>query len=170
MKKMAKIVVLLVVVMIGTALSSCAGQIVETKVTLKITAGSDQIFNGEVAVTGENPTVLQVVKEAAIVHGIKAVYDDKDESVIKFSFYNNTEIDGNMYLWEYKINTLPPKTGKAGTNTVASGDTIEYNFNVGKPLGNDKFSWTAYDSASELFTEEAGGAVNEAEETTAAVS
>lgn len=165
MKRMARIAVMLLVVMIGAALVSCAGQIVETKVTLKITAGSDQIFSGEITVTNESPTVLQIVKEAELLYpgAFTVKYDEDDTQVEKINQYYNTEIDGKIYLWEYKINGEFPETGKASTNTVANGDVIEYVFDVGTPTGNNKFVYEPYDSSLGLFPEDEATSSEETE-------
>lgn len=167
MKKMARIAVLLVAVMLGAALSSCAGQIVETKVTLKITSGSDQIFNGEITVNNEGPTVLQIVKEAVALYpgSFNVTYDVDDTQITKINQFYNTEIDGVIYLWEYKINGNFPETGKASTNTVANGDTVEYVFDVGTPTGNNKFVYSPYDSSLGIFTEDSAAASDTSETT-----
>lgn len=146
MKRLARIAVLLVVLMLGSALVSCAGEIVETTVTLKITVGSEQIFSGDITVTNANPTVLQIVKEAELHYpgAFRVQYDEDDTQVVKINQYYNTEIDGKIYLWEYKINGEFPETGKASTNTVKDGDVIEYVFDVGTPVGN-KFVYEPYD-------------------------
>ena len=155
MKRMARIAVMLVVMMIASALISCAGEVVETTVTLKITVGSDQLFSGEITVNNANPTVLQIVKEAELLYpgAFRVQYDEDDTQVVKINQYYNTEIEGNIYLWEYKINGEFPETGKASANTVADGDVIEYVLDVGKPVGN-KFVYEPYDPALGLFPEE----------------
>ena len=155
MKRLARIAVLLVVLMLGSALVSCAGEIVETTVTLKITVGSEQIFSGDITVTNANPTVLQIVKEAELHYpgAFRVQYDEDDTQVVKINQYYNTEIDGKIYLWEYKINGEFPETGKASANTVKDGDVIEYVFDVGTPVGN-KFVYEPYDPSLGLFTEE----------------
>lgn len=155
MKRMARIAVMLVVLMIASALVSCAGEIVETKVTLKITVGSEQIFNGDITVTNASPTVLQIVKEAELLYpgAFTVKYDPEDTYVQQINQYYNTEIDGNIYLWEYKINGEFPETGKASTNVVANGDVIEYVFDVGTLVGS-KFVYEPYDPSSGVFSDD----------------
>ena len=170
MKRMAKISILLVIVLVGAALCSCAGQIVETKVTLKMTAGSDQIFNGEITVTTENPTVLQIVKEAVILYGLDITYDEDETYVTKVSYYYNTTIDNVEYFWEYKIDGVLPETGRANTNTVANGSVIEYVFDTSTPTEDGKAVFGTYDSSLGLFSEDSGSGETTVAETSAAAS
>ena len=128
--------------MIGSALVSCAGEVIETKVTLKITVGSEQIFNGEITVTNPDPTVLQIVKEAELLYpgAFRVKYDEDDTQVERINQYYNGEIDGKIYLWEYKINGEFPEKGKASTNTVVDGHVIELYIDVGTPVGNKSYT------------------------------
>ena len=172
MKRMAKISILLVIVLIGAALSSCAGQIVETKVTLKITAGSEQIFNGSITVTNEDPTVLQIVKEAVMLYELRVVYDAEETRVKDVGIYRDTKIDNVEYYWEYKINGVAPETGRASTNIVKDGDTIEYVFATATALSSTKVVYGTYDSSLNLFSEnsDASEDVNDAAEDTPAIA
>lgn len=167
MKRIARIAILLVIAIIGASLLSCASPIVETKVTLKITAGSDQIFSGEITVNNENPTVLQIVKEAEMLYpgSFTVTYDEDDTYVTAFNFYKQSTIDDVTYFWEYKLNGELPESGKASTNTVANGDTIEYVFDTSTPAGNNKFIYGTYDSSLGLFSADSAA---DTSETTAA--
>ena len=144
----------LVVMMIASALISCAGEVVKPQLHLKSLSDPTSYSAERLSLTTQTPP-SQIVKEAELLYpgDFRVQYDEDDTQVVKINQYYNTEIEGNIYLWEYKINGEFPETGKASANTVADGDVIEYVFDVGTPVGN-KFVYEPYDPALGLFPEE----------------
>ncbi len=137
------------IILVASVMVSCGGPDVTSTVNLKFIAGNDEVFNSEVIIDGANPTVIDVVNEAIMMYGLRATLDSQNTSVEKASYYYRTEIDGLTYYWEYTINGVLPETGRANTNTVVTGDTIEYTFMIYDPATE---SYVNDNSLIEFFT------------------
>jgi len=111
-------------------LTSCTTSAQEITVTLKITAGEDEVFNDNIKLSYADPTVLTLVSEAdAMNDSLTVVYNDAGDSVKDINDYLDTSDDTTIYFWEYTINGVLPANetgGKAGSQPIVDGDVVEY--------------------------------------------
>ncbi|MFA6948632.1 MAG: hypothetical protein WCQ72_06600 [Eubacteriales bacterium] len=130
MKKCRALILLLTAVLLGVMLTSCTTSAQEITVTLKITAGEDEVFNDNIKLSYADPTVLTLVSEAdAMNDSLTVVYNDAGDSVKDINDYLDTSDDTTIYFWEYTINGVLPANetgGKAGSQPIVDGDVVEY--------------------------------------------
>jgi len=129
MKKTLRFIVLvLVIVMMSAMAVSCGAEKVSATVKISIAAGEDVILNGiEITVEGtteQPPTVLQAIREALITYEIP--FTDDEASIVSIQDYAETNDEVNLYFWEYTIDGVAPKTGKAVDNIITDGMAISY--------------------------------------------
>ncbi len=128
----------MVVALLATMLMSCTTSASAINVTLKITAGEEEIFNDVVELTDKEPTILMLFQEAAILNEIPYVLNDAGDSVKDIADYPDyTDEETNIsYFWEYLINGVQPDNetgGKANAQIVNDGDVIEYIYSTFDP-------------------------------------
>lgn len=145
--------VLAVIFMLGV-LSSCVTDAAEISVNLTIKAGDDKIFNKAVSVAdpeGDGVSVIDVVNEAIAQYELKITLDSAGNSITGVNKYVETTIDDSPYFWMYTINGVEPTTGKASTNIVVDGDSIEYIFAYSVKISDEKSTTYQYKSEQGLF-------------------
>ncbi|NLB15958.1 MAG: hypothetical protein GX827_04020 [Clostridiales bacterium] len=131
MKKTRALVLILLAALLCGAFSACGAETNEINVTLIIEAGDDLIFDQHMKLDYENPTVLMLVKEAAILYELPITYNANDDSVQDIGDYKEyDDLENNLsYFWEYSINDVFPDAqtgGKANAQPIVEGDVIRY--------------------------------------------
>jgi|BioPla2DNA2_1021312.scaffolds.fasta_scaffold51956_2 hypothetical protein len=123
------LILLLAATIVFTMLTSCATTVEEINVTLIITAGEEEILNQVIPMNYKDPTVLMLVKEAAVLYEIPVVYNENDDSVLHIGEYEAKDVENITYFWEYMINDVLPENttgGKANAQAIKDGDVIHY--------------------------------------------
>ena len=137
MKNKKLVVLALIFAMLANFLVSCTSNAEEITVTLIITAGEDEIFNDNIKLSYENPTVLMLIQEAAILYEFDITLNDRGDSIKSIKQYTDYKDENNIdHFWEYKINgVLPENTtgGKANAQPIVDGDVIEYVYSTFDP-------------------------------------
>lgn len=139
MKKNRVLIFLLIAVMMtgNMLLASCTGAVEPINVTLIIQAGEDEILNVTMPIDVANPTVMNLVQEAAIVYELNITYNDNVDSVKDIEGYaQKTDDNGVSYFWEYLVDgTLPENTtgGKANAQGIKDGMVIKYIYSSYNP-------------------------------------
>lgn len=156
------IALVLVAVFALSVCSSCVTDAAEIKVTLKIVAGDDNIFNKEIGVSdpdGDGATIIEVVKEAVAQYELQVSFDASEKSLTGVKNYKECTIDEIPYFWNYTINGEEPQSGRAGDNYVNDGGVVVFTFCYSEPIldKNGKPTNNAntypYKSEMELFGE-----------------
>ncbi len=170
------ILLLLVVIFVAGMIPSCVTDADEIAVTLSIRAGDEKIFNTKINIVPTNDdgtcSVIDVVNNAIALYEVDIKLDTSGNSITKIKNYDSTSIDGIEYYWMYKINDVEPTTGKANTNYVKDGDTIEYLFYFSEPgatpqaqakTGLYKSEWELFGEGEETTTQETESSESTAE-------
>ena len=137
MKRKRFVALAMIFTLLASFLAACSSNAEEITVTLIITAGEDEIFNGPIKLNYENPTVLMLIQEAAILYEFDITLNERGDSIKSIKEYNDYKDENNIdHFWEYKINgVLPENTtgGKANAQPIADGDVIEYVYSTFDP-------------------------------------
>ncbi len=144
----------LAIMMLGTAIMSCGSEKVSATVKVSATAGEDIVLN-EVEITVEGtaenpPSVLQAVKEALIQYEISYVDDEK--SILDIGDYKETSDGTNEYFWEYTVNDVAPKQGRAVDNLISDRDVIKFVY-TSVPIEGAEDSESTEDTTAESVAE-----------------
>ncbi|NLZ37130.1 MAG: DUF4430 domain-containing protein [Clostridiales bacterium] len=131
MKKTRVLVLILLTALLCGIFAGCGEESKEITVTLIIEAGDDLIFEQQMKLDYENPNVLMLVKEAAILYELPITYNANDDSVKDIGEYKEyDDLENNFaYFWEYSINGVFPDAqtgGKANAQAIVDGDVITY--------------------------------------------
>lgn len=151
MKNTLRVLVLcLAVVMMLSVFAACAKKNSENAVTVtvKISAEGSVIFDDEVVVYSDEPTVMDAFRQAM---------DDDDE--FPMVVFDNDEdplhvknigdyVDSTEKFWEFRVNDIPfaDIKGAAGAYLIKEGDVIYYEYGV---VVEDTADATADDTAAE---------------------
>ncbi len=155
MKRITIAVLLLMAILSSFVFSSCVAADVKHTVHLTIKSGTYTLYDKDVTVSvpadSENgPSVLDILNYLIDHEGTPITMDNAGTSVSKIGLYYNTDYQGVTYYWSFKINGAEPKAGKADTNYVVDGDTIEYSF-VAMTMEGKIFKVTDYDNTTGIF-------------------
>lgn len=136
MKKTIRILVLcMAAVMFVTSFASCGAKTSENAVTvsIKISAGDTVIFDDEVTVNSDEPTVMQAFQQA--------MDDDNDFPIVVFddeenpmTVYDVGEFkDSTEKFWEFRVNDIAFSDikGQAGVYSIKEGDKIYWEYGAG---------------------------------------
>lgn len=140
MKKIRVVALAMVLVMLALCVASCGVEKVKVNCTVTIVANGETYLENY-AYTVENtvetpPTVLQAVTEVCTVVDFPYEVDDAGNSLTCITldgveYRSGTQADGSgQGFWGYTLDGVEPSSGRAGTNTVAEGQSIVFTFNV----------------------------------------
>jgi len=137
MKKTRLVVLALMFALLANVLMACTTNEDPTNVTLIITTPDGEYFNQTIELTYEDPTVMMLVQEAAIMYELNIVYNEAGDSVKDIdTFTDHEDEDGWLYYWDYTVNDIvpdPQKGGKADAHVLQDGDVVKYTYNVLNP-------------------------------------
>lgn len=133
-KTIRTLVICMAAVMLLAMFASCgAEKVSENAVTVnvKITAGDTVIFDDEVFVNSDEPTVMKAFQQA--------MDDDNEFPVVVFDNDENPMhvkdigdfVDGDKF-WEFRVNDIPFSEikGAAGVYAIKEGDQIFWEYGV----------------------------------------
>ena len=156
--KKSVLILFAVIFVVGT-FSSCVTDSSEIGIQLVIRAGDERIFNTNVKLqpTKEDGTcsVIDVINNAIAIYEVDVKLDSTASFISKIKNYGETSIEGIEYYWMYTINGTEPTSGRADSNFVKDGDTVEYLFYYTDPGSNPPATMKTgpYKSEWELFGE-----------------
>lgn len=130
MKKFKVLVLVLAAAMLVGILAGCSTSASDIHVTLVLTDAEDnEIFNQEIAVNGDAPTVEQVINEAANVYYdfIECKWDNRFALSVKDKIKDADYPDTLDCGWLFYMNG-EEATAKANQTSVKDGDVIQYKY------------------------------------------
>lgn len=130
MKKFRVLSLVLAAVLLVGILAGCSTSASDIHVTLKfIDAEGNEIFNQDIAVNAEEPTVDLVVNEAANTYFdfIECKWDNRFALSVRDKIKEADYPDALDFYWLFFLNG-EEATAKANLTAVKDGDVVEYKY------------------------------------------
>ncbi len=125
MKTRKLLALVLSALMLVGMLVACGGSGAKTNVTLtlKIDAENSTLFDATITVDAKNPTVADVIEEAALSHGLDLNWTDMG-SLTMPDYPDMQNEDGTYEMWICKVNG----TEGSSDTVIKEGDKIVYTY------------------------------------------